>query len=552
MSSTASSLPASAPIEPAEQVEQSAIRNPQSAIARGLRREHLWAIIPFTIAWFAASIDMIEPFDFWWNVKSGQIMVQSHSFLSVDLLVWSPVREPYYNPQWLSQILFYAFYHISPYLLLTVRAVIIPMSVGLLVRLCVWRSGALRAGALAALVAYFVAWTNYGMRPQLFAFLPFLAFVYLLERKDSYPKSLPLLVPVMLFWVNIHGSFFLGVALLGIYAFGTLLEKIGNPEGRVWLRSRAALWQAFWIAAAAATTLLNPYLTGIYNYFFIATNDPIARSLNVEWQPPTLNDGTGQLFYAQVLIFLASVYFGKRRMRITELLLIMAFGYLSLTSLRNVMWWGWVTAPIMAANFVACGERWREWRRTTDDRRPTTDQALSDEDNEAIRNPQSAIRNGEIRNSERPVLNWGIAIILFGSAVLFTPLWRQNNPLVPAPARVALSPTTPEKIATFLKDTDVPTPIFNYMEWGGYLEWALYPQYQMFIDGRFEARQIPVWNDYLSISRARADWQQTLDKYNIRTLVLSKDFHAELITFVSASPTWKKAYEDKQGVVFIR
>src|SRR5436305_14898062 len=119
MSSTASSLPATAPAEPAEiasadPTKQSAIRNPQSAIARGgLRREHLWAIIPFTIAWFAASIDMIEPFDFWWNVKSGQIMVLSHSFLSVDLLVWSPVREPYYNPQWLSQILFYAFYHIS-------------------------------------------------------------------------------------------------------------------------------------------------------------------------------------------------------------------------------------------------------------------------------------------------------------------------------------------------------------------------------------------------------------------------------------------------------
>jgi hypothetical protein len=150
------------------------------------------------------------------------------------------------------------------------------------------------------------------------------------------------------------------------------------------------------------------------------------------------------------------------------------------------------------------------------------------------------------------VLNWGIAVILVGSALLFTPLWRQANPLVPEPSRVALAPSTPEKLATFLKNSSLPTPIFNYMEWGGYLEWALYPQYRMFIDGRFEARQIPVWDDYIAISHGRADWQKILDKYNIRTLVLSKDFHSQLIPFVSASPIWKKAYEDQQGVVFER
>jgi len=551
MSSTATTLPATAPAEavpapapvPADQTEQAA------KVKGGLRREHLWAILPFAIAWFAASIDMIEPFDFWWNVKSGQIMAQTRSFLSTDVLAWSPVREPYYNPQWLSQLLFYAAYHASPYVLLTLRAVIITASVAILFALCRWRTNDLRAAALATLVAYFAAWTNYGMRPQLFAFIPFLIFLYLLERKDAYPKALPFLVPVMLYWVNVHGSFFLGVALLGIYALGTVVEKIGNPEGRAWLRSRAAMWQALWMAAAAATTLLNPYLTGIYNYFFIATNDPIARALNVEWQPPTLNDGTGQLFYFQVLVLLASIYFGRRRMRPTELLLMLAFGYLALTSLRNVMWWGFATAPIMAANFVACGQRWREWKAARDERRKTKDdrQPTTDNSEQSIQPSDS-----KVQSTERPVLNWGIAVILVGSALLFTPLWRQANPLVPAPARVALAPSTPENIATFLKNSNVPTPIFNYMEWGGYLEWALYPQYQMFIDGRFEARQIPVWDDYLSISRGRADWQQTLDKYNIRTLVLSKDFHSQLISFVSASPTWKKAYEDKQGVVFTR
>lgn len=526
--------------------EEAVSAKPRSAFR--IKKIHLWAILPFTIAWFAASIDMIEPFDFWWNVKSGQIMMQTGKFLGTDVLVWSPVREPYSNPQWGSQLLFYWFYAISPYLMLTMRVLIITATVGLLVWLCTWRSKSLRIGALAALIAYFAAWTNYGMRPQLFAFLPFVGFLFLLERKDEHPKWLPLLVPIMLFWVNVHGSFFLGVALLGIYGLGTILEKVRSEEGRKWLLSRAAGWQALWFVLAALASLANPYTIGIYNYFFVATNDPIARALNAEWQPPTIDNGTGQLFMMQVAIFLVSMYISKRRLRITEILIVLAFGYLALTSLRNVMWWGWVTAPIMAANFAY----WSANRKAGTAAPEETPEAESGA-TEAGQEPSTASEQAVTSNKgtqELYGLNFILAAILIVGAFVFTPLWRSSNPLVPDASKTALGDSTPIKLADFLKTEHVPAPIFNYMEWGGYLEWELYPQYQLFIDGRFEARQVQVWEDYLSISRGRADWQKTLDSYNVRTLVLNKEFHDGLIPFVKESPEWKQVYEDKQGLVF--
>ncbi len=486
---------------------------------------HLWAILPLALAWFAAAVDYIEPFDFWWNVKSGEIMAQTGRFLSQDVLVWSPVREPYYNPQWGSQLLFYWAYSLSPYLLLTLRALIITATVGMIVWVCRRKSGSLRAATAAGLIAYITGWTNYGMRPQLFAFLPFIAFYLLLERKDTAPKWLPLLVPVMLFWVNVHGSFFLGLGLLGIYGLGTLVEKVGNAQGRRWLRSGAALWQGGWFAAAALATLANPYFIGIYNYFFVATNDPIARTLNNEWQAPTLYNGTGILFFANLLIFAASLYLSKRRMRPTELLLVLAFGYLSLTSLRNVLWWAWITAPIMAANFTV-------WA--------------------AARKPRPAAGASPAGPPGLPALNWLLATIIVGGALAFTPLWRAGNPLVAPSDKAVVSAGTPTKLADFLEQNNLPAPIFNYMEWGGYLEWRLYPQRQMFIDGRFEARTLPVWEDYLSVSAARADWQLTLDRYDIRTLVLSKQFHKSLIPFALTSPAWHKVYEDKLGLVLVK
>lgn len=518
--------------------------------ARGLRLRHLWAIVPLAAAWFAAAIDYIEPYDFWWNVKSGQIMTQTRQFLGTDVLVWSPVREPYSNPQWGSQLLFYWVYALSPYLLLTLRVLIITATVAFLFWLCKWRSGSLRAASVAATIAYLTAWTNYGMRPQILAFLPFVAFLFLLERKDTHPKWLPLLVPVMLFWVNVHGSFFLGIGLMGIYGLGTLLEKLRTQEGRVWLRSRAAAMQVGWMGAAALVTLANPYFATIYRYFFIATNDPIARSLNMEWQAPTLYDGTGQLFFAQLAVLAVSFYLGRRKLRPTEILLMLAFGYLALISLRNVMWWGWVTAPIMASNFAAFRRRQTAYDGgQIEDVTATTHQGRL---HGPERGGSSLAEGAANRRLELPLLNWTIALVLVGGALIFTPLWREVNPLVPAPARGPLSATTPTKLAAFLSTGSVPAPLFNYMEWGGYLEWELYPKYRMFIDGRFEARRVEVWKDYLSISRGRADWHDTLDKYGVRTLVLSKEFHADLLPYLNKAQQWKKVYEDKMALVYTR
>ncbi|MDQ6694901.1 MAG: hypothetical protein M3014_10875 [Chloroflexota bacterium] len=528
MSSTIAAV-APAYTDHVEQTEQEVI-TPRE---RGLRLRHLWAIVPLAIAWFTASIDFIEPFDFWWNVKSGQIMAQTGRFLGDDVLVWTPVRLPYSNPQWGSQLLFYWLYSASPYILLTARVLIVVATLGIVLWLCTWKSRSLKVASIATVVAYLTTWTNFGVRPQMFAILPFVVYLFLLERKDAHPRWLPLLVPIMLFWVNVHGSFFLGVALIGIYALGTVIEKVGSGEGRRWLRSRAAGRQAFWLLLAVAATLANPYFIGIYNYFFIATNDPVARSLNAEWQSPTLYDGTGILFFTNLLIFVAALYFGKRRMRPTELLLIVAFGYLSLVSLRNVMWWDWVTAPILAANLVSVGQM-RFGPRSRSNK-------TQDESSKA-----------QTGRTELPAANWLIAILLIGGAFLYTPLWRQSNPLVAVPARVALADNTPKKVGEFLRTGNVPGPIFNYMEWGGYLEWALYPGYKMFIDGRFEARQVQVWRDYISISRGRADWQQTLDRYGVRTLVLNKAFHADLIPFVGQTTSWRKVYEDKSAVVYVK
>ena len=340
--------------------------------------------------------------------------VSDGAFPGVGRVGLEPVRLPYSNPQWGSQLIFYWLYNASPYILLTVRALIVTGALGLIVWLCYWRTRSIRIASIVGIIAYFTTVTNNGMRPQLLAFIPFVAYLFILERKDAYSKWLPLLTPIMIFWVNVHGSFFIGVALMGVYSLGTILERLGTDEGRRWLISKQSAWQAACILAATLATLVNPYVAGIYKYFFIATNDPIARALNIEWQPPTIYNGTGILFTANLFILLCSLYLSKRRMRPTEILLLLAFGYLSITSLRNVIWWSWVTAPIMASNFAAIAAN-RVQRRA---------------ELAAANNDQPENVDPEVKRRELSSLNWAIATLLIVGPLVMTPLWRPANPLV--------------------------------------------------------------------------------------------------------------------------
>jgi hypothetical protein len=189
----------------------------------------------------------------------------------------------------------------------------------------------------------------------------------------------------------------------------------------------------------------------------------------------------------------------------------------------------------MAANFAA----WAELRRAA---HPEQAPAAEADEPEPV----------PTRDAEMPVLNWMFVAVFAGGALLFTPLWRPANPLVPEPSKGYLAAGTPAGVAGYVRTSRPPAPVFNYMEWGGYLEWELYPQYKMFIDGRFEAREVEVWNDYLAVFRARADWQDVLDRYGVNTLVLNKSAMPSLVRFAGESPVWSKTYEDSMGAVFVR
>ena len=80
----------------------------------------------------------------------------------------------------------------------------------------------------------------------------------------------------------------------------------------------------------------------------------------------------------------------------------------------------------------------------------------------------------------------------------------------------------PEKSSNFIKNNHLPAQIFNSQGWGGYLIWKLWPEYQVFMDGRSEVFAGEPNNDFISILNQVGNWKQLIDdKYKIQTFIIT-------------------------------
>ena len=113
------------------------------------------------------------------------------------------------------------------------------------------------------------------VRPQLFSLLLFALLLTLVARSDKTGSWRPLaLAPVvMIVWVNCHGGWIVGLAVLGLWISMTALSA-------PW-RDRIVL--AGVLAASAAATLVNPYGFGLWH--FLSTTVRLERTLISDWQP---------------------------------------------------------------------------------------------------------------------------------------------------------------------------------------------------------------------------------------------------------------------------
>jgi hypothetical protein len=115
----------------------------------------------------------------------------------------------------------------------------------------------------------------------------------------------------------------------------------------------------------------------------------------------------------------------------------------------------------------------------------------------------------------------------------------------------ALRREFPQTAVSFVSAHQLHPPIFNHYNWGGYFIWSLYPQYQVYIDGRADLYGDEFMDSFAATYYITGDsWYSPIDKWQIQTVVLPPD--APLATALQIMPIWKSVYADSQAVVLTR
>jgi len=250
------------------------------------------------VCWLTIIPQQLADPDLWGRLSVAALWFRNGYFPYRDVFSFTAFHHRWIDHEWLSGVLFYLSLlqggeiglHLLKYGILLVIFY-------LLFSHCRRTAPRQRLLPLSLFAGLTVLFNLYGdvflptIRAQVFSFLFFYGFLWILERVRQSPTASPanqtrpsawlwFLLPLGVIWANAHGGFILGLILLMLYGLGELLEK----------RNIRAAWP-YWRTAILLTIaigIFNPY--GFTYWPFIVQALTMPRPLIGEWAPlPLLN-----------------------------------------------------------------------------------------------------------------------------------------------------------------------------------------------------------------------------------------------------------------------
>jgi hypothetical protein len=333
-----------------------------------------------------------------------------------------------------------------------------------------------------------------------------LTLIFLERFRQGKQRSLWVLPPLFLVWVNTHGSFVLGLAAFGIYwASGLLKFQAGAVYAEKWSDHQRRHLEIVFLLCVLALTV-SPYGSRQAAYpLQMAFLEPLNVSHIAEWQSLTFGFWEAKFLLAMVLLFwLASIPL-QTSYRLENVILLLLATYSSFVHLRLIPFLVLMFAPLIA-QLIA---RW-------------------------ISAYQPA--------KDHPALNAVLMLLVAGGLVMAFPSRKTLGKVI--------SDHYPVKAVNYLAQHPHPGRMLNEYNWGGYLIWSRNFHHKVFIDGRADFYEYAgVFSDYLHIFKLDSNATILLRRYDIQSCLI---FRKEpLRTLLASLPGWKEVYSDDVAVIFV-
>ena len=491
--------------------------------------------------------------DIGWHIRTGEQMLVTHTLPRTDLFSSTMHGQTWFAWEWMYDILLGALHRACGLNgVVWLCAVLVSSIFALLLAMLVRRGTGLLLAVVLMLLAEAAATIHLFARPHIVSWLFSLLWFAALEcweRCGSQQVAgwIPWSFPVsMLLWVNLHGGWIFGLALLGIYAFAALVESVragkSDPFAAI-TGMRRARGMAAALVASAVATLANPYGWRLHVHIYRYLSDRYLMNRIDEFKSPDFH-GWAQRSFAVILLLTLAAFAGNRgakgKLRLSQVLVVLLAAYAGLYSARNLpvssMLLVLIAGPILWENFISLTEKPGAWAWVRRGVARTSDFS-----------ERMGAQEMELRGHFWPVVSVALAL-----GICLQGGWLGSRQWVHAQFDAKKMPVA---AVTFLQQESAgqrgTEPVFSTDAWGGYLIYRMYPARQVIVDDRHDLYGSERIRQYLILTQVEPGWQSVIDQWQIRTALLPSD--STLANMLREIPRdWRVAYEDNAAVVFER
>jgi hypothetical protein len=518
----------------------------ETGAARAIALAALGALV------LALNVTPITNNDLFLHLRTGALVLETGHVPRVDDYSALAAGRPFIAHEWLAGVVFRLVEVAGGGMGLN-ALIFLKCAVALVIALALYRAARLwgaSAGVTLPCLALvmILAAARFLERPHIFAWLMLALTLVIVARRSARLRTgqrgggLLAIIPIQVLWANLHGSFFLGPAVVLLAAGGRLLEGAAVLP---WTRGagaderRARLGEAARLAGLAlvlvACCMANPYGAALLRFPFALTGSAF-MGLIYEWQPPYTAPfrTTYMAFYYVVWamlgagVILSACRRARREAAPPDLafqgLLFAAFLALSLRMNRNVTDFALATLPGVSALLT--------WIVTAPSR------ALP---------PPAAVER------ERRVLRWA-TWLLIGLAGWFALAGYPYSPSGRRGFGLGVGRTIPVAAADYLERTGIRGHAFNTYGAGAYLIYRFHPAVRVAMDSRNDVYGEALYADYTRALTSAADLAPMLARVDASFLFIEwpqSGIGATAQAIRTVPGGWRPVYFDDVAVVYL-
>lgn len=497
-------------------------------------RNDLFVALALCAVFVLTSFNRLNHTDLWGHLNYGRWIVENNSLPTSDPFGAFSSEKPFVNMPWLSQVLGYVTFEVAGVDgLQLAHAALVTVGFAIFLLALFARGVETRWAIVAIAAAYAIGLPIWGtIRPQLFGVIGFPLALWAVTELQEKRHPLFWLAPAFAVWANLHGSFAMGLAVIGIGLVAAAWEawRAEGDFAAIWSNDRVQRI-AIALAVAVAGCCLNPLGPAIFPAVADFSKGEAMKSIS-EWRTLDLKSLTGVLFIASIgLTWLVSQR-STRSWTALDLLLLVGFGLLCITAMRMIQWWAmvwpWVIAPYAQSAWTALFA-----------------------EAEAADQPAEAELDEPVTLVEQPSTVGTLLVLaaVFAALLLAPP----SHSLLSGKSR-GLAAVTSDDTPIYLAEEvarrgGLPAPFVAPIDWADFVVWGSHGQAKPLAYSHVHLVDDNLWKDEQQILVGAGDWIERCDARGVKYLVLARARNKELLRIAIRHPRIEIVYQDQQGVI---